>query len=444
MLRILLSLITVAAFCYLAWELKSVATAEAHGAVILAAVCASAMILFTGGDIVCSRRRDRLKRQSNERLIARTSALKDVQAKLNIADGAQCITELVTVVRELSERERLIADYSSDAIICLNRDLKILSINPAVRKHWHLEPAALVGSAIDKLIHPSSLQSAKEQLGALSAELPSSVFETEVLTGFGTTVDSSWTVEYSKSDDLLFIVATDISARKSVERLRRQLFSMLGHDLRVPLTAIQFTLALIDKDDSISASGRQALLDAQRSASRAINLSSDMLDLQQAEEGKLNLRRQQVALYELVSATLSEFEAHAAENGQSFEIQIPEMLAAMADEDRLKQVLANLLSNAIKFGESGLICITGEARDADVVAISVHNAGMPIKDQDRALLFQPYGQGERVTGQVVGSGLGLALCKLLVVAMSGSMEVRDSEILSGACFTVVLPAATLE
>jgi PAS domain S-box-containing protein len=442
--NILLCLLTVAALCYVALVSRSLPAQASDHITITCACCAAIVVLIIGLAQILTVRKLRLRRQEIQVLFSRASVLEQFKS-LIIVDEWKCIKELTTLVREFSERERLIADYSSDVIICLSADLRILSISPAVRKHWALDPAALVGASIDHVIHRPITEDAHEHLRRMGPDLAVHTFETQVATGSNTVLDTLWTVEYSKSDALLFVIAADITARKTVERLRRQLFSMLGHDLRVPLTAIQFTLSAIGKDATLSAATRESLLEANRSVYRAINLSTDMLDLQQAEEGKLNLKRQQIALSELVASTITEFQAQLTQQDQAMETDVPEGLGVMADEDRLKQVLANVISNAIKYGSSGRIVIEGKSA-ANVVQLSIHNSGTPIADQDKERLFLPYGQ-IRTTEEdqiMAGSGLGLALSKLLVNAMSGTITVFDSDVLSGACFTITLPACSWE
>ncbi len=437
---ILACLITVSAFTYLSHVLASSGLSQdLKPCIFICAFASSALVLAVGCDFVLKKRNRRLENELLKGVIGFSGAPKSVSELSKVGNWNACLNELIRMLSELSERERLIADYSSDISICLGTEMQILAINPAVRKHWSLEPAIIVGKPFTALINPCLLPSFVERFVNIGLLKTTDTLETQIVTGMNSIVDVELTVDYSKTDNLFFLVASDISARKAVERLRAQLFSMLGHDLRVPLTAVQFAISLLLKDTALSDSGRSVLLEAQYSVSRAINLSSDMLDMQQAEEGALKLKKQQVFVKELVSLTCAEFQSQAAAAKQTFELEISDEFSVLADEDRLKQVIANLISNAIKYGESGIIKIDARLLDGATVELSVHNSGKPIRDQDKALLFQPYGQTLNAASAVRSSGLGLALCRTLLLAMSGSISVKDSNQLSGTCFSLSLP-----
>ncbi len=442
MYSLIVGVITVVTSVFVSYLLNPIGTWQAQLGIFASAASCATIIFKIGWDSIQTQRVQRIEKETLTRLVKSSTTAQSLPQLAGFSQWQQCCKEMSRVIQELSERERLIADYSGDVVLCLDSQLQILSVNPAVRKHWNLEPAALIGQPVENLIHSHCRQMLVGRLSDTCSRRSVESFETEVITGQGTNLDTLWTAEYSTSEDLLFIVAVDISARKSVERLRQQLFYMLGHDLRVPLTAVQFALAVIGKEESLSSSSTKAVHDAQTSVARAINLSSDMLDLQQAQEGKLKLKKQEVAVRELIVDCAGEFEAQAAEHGQSFQIELADELMVCADEDRLKQVIANLISNATKYGAGGLLIIDSvQHRASGMIEVRVHNAGQLISTLDKTALFLPYGRNVAEAGatSVRSSGLGLALCKTLVTAMSGSIDAGDSDRLSGACFSLLLP-----
>jgi signal transduction histidine kinase len=113
-------------------------------------------------------------------------------------------------------------------------------------------------------------------------------------------------------------------------------------------------------------------------------------------------------------------------------------MIALADDDKLRQVLLNLLSNAVKFTpEGGEIALLAE-QDTNHVRIVVRDTGIGIADQYLDRIFDPFVQLERrLTNVVSGTGLGLAISRDLARAMGGDITVA-SEPGRGSTFTVSL------
>jgi signal transduction histidine kinase len=123
----------------------------------------------------------------------------------------------------------------------------------------------------------------------------------------------------------------------------------------------------------------------------------------------------------------------------SFNSRAPESpMIALADDDKLRQVLLNLLSNAVKFTpEGGEIALLAE-HDVQYVRIVVRDTGIGIADQYLDRIFDPFVQLERrLTNVVSGTGLGLAISRDLARAMGGDIIVA-SEPGRGSTFTVML------
>jgi signal transduction histidine kinase len=120
----------------------------------------------------------------------------------------------------------------------------------------------------------------------------------------------------------------------------------------------------------------------------------------------------------------------------------PPALSVSADADRLQQVLLNLLTNASKFTpEDGEVWISCEAAEA-TVKIHVADTGVGIPADQLTRIFEPFAQVDAAAvASQQGVGLGLAISRELVRAMSGELSVA-SEPGKGSTFTITLPAAT--
>ena len=127
--------------------------------------------------------------------------------------------------------------------------------------------------------------------------------------------------------------------------------------------------------------------------------------------------------------------------GVSFSMDLAEKSPMiMGNQKRLKQVLKNLLSNAVKFTQSGTVTLQTRVED-DFVVIELTDTGIGISQEYLDKLFTPFIQEDtRLNREFSGTGLGLALAKLLIDLMHGRIE-AESKKGEGSTFRVYLPAA---
>jgi CheY-like chemotaxis protein/anti-sigma regulatory factor (Ser/Thr protein kinase) len=119
----------------------------------------------------------------------------------------------------------------------------------------------------------------------------------------------------------------------------------------------------------------------------------------------------------------------------------PDDVLALADQQRLLQVLLNLVGNAVKYGGPRAdVEVSWFKTEGGQVRIAVRDSGPGIPAEELERMFAPFERLDRATGKVEGTGLGLALAKSLVEAMRGSLSV-SSVLGEGSVFSVVLPAA---
>ena len=241
-------------------------------------------------------------------------------------------------------------------------------------------------------------------------------------------------------------VAMDITRQKQVEaelrhsaELRERLIGVLGHDLRNPLSAIDASAVLLQRDKALGPGGARAAERIRKSASRMERMLSDILDFARSSlGGGLPVYRGRVNLHDVCRSTLEELQVTWPE--RRFELSVQGDPWGEWDGDRLAQVVGNLVSNALRHGEDDtpvrveLLGLQGEVR------LGVHNAGPPIPSELRARLFQPFQHGPTARGG--GSvGLGLYIVREVARAHGGDVEVHSASG-EGTRFTVRLPRAS--
>uniref|UniRef100_UPI00274265E8 sensor histidine kinase n=1 Tax=Actinoplanes sp. RD1 TaxID=3064538 RepID=UPI00274265E8 len=165
----------------------------------------------------------------------------------------------------------------------------------------------------------------------------------------------------------------------------------------------------------------------------------DLQVLALAEAGDLQYHRVPVDLAELVTTAATAHRAVAAEAGIELTVDAPHPVDAVADPDRLRQVLGNLLSNAVRYTDSGgTVSVHVFAAGADAV-LTVRDTGVGMSADDVRRVFDRFWRADparqRATG---GTGLGLTIAHQIVTDHGGRIEVASRPHL-GTTFTVRIP-----
>jgi len=226
--------------------------------------------------------------------------------------------------------------------------------------------------------------------------------------------------------------------------MREDLFEMAIHDLRNPLGVIVGTLELLGEElgDIVPPDLRSVLNSAEGGAHQMLTLVDNLLGIQRLEEGKAPVDRSEVDLLGLLRTTLRLMKPRGEEKGLALVDELPaELPLVWADWNILTRVVVNLLDNAIKFTPSGgTITLSASAREAEV-QVTVADTGVGIAPEDQDRVFEKF-ERVREPGRPheVGTGLGLAFCKLALEAHGGRIWVQSKEG-AGSQFAFTLPTS---
>jgi PAS domain S-box-containing protein len=254
---------------------------------------------------------------------------------------------------------------------------------------------------------------------------------------------------------------------EGASRTKSEFLANMSHELRTPLNAIiGFSEVLRDGlIGELTHQQRAFIGDIFSSGKHLLSLINDILDLSKVEAGKMMLDLEPVHLSSLFVNSLSIIREKAATRHIRLTMDAPEDLGAtQADSRKVKQIVYNLLSNAVKFtGEGGDVMLRasrvprGEvgrpsgpwrgrsspstvADDfAEFLKISITDSGIGISPEGLERLFKPFSQIDSgLARKFEGTGLGLAMVKLLAELHGGTVAV-ESSVGVGSCFTVWLP-----
>jgi two-component system sensor histidine kinase ResE len=169
-------------------------------------------------------------------------------------------------------------------------------------------------------------------------------------------------------------------------------------------------------------------------------LVAGLLDLARLESGQVVLEPVPVDLGTAIERVRARFEPLAAEQGVELRVASASGLEAMADDDRLAQVLGNLVDNALRHTpRGGVVELAGRRQGRGIVAVSVRDTGIGIGGDRLEQLTGHPGVG-LPEGQGDGLGLGLAIVREIVAALGGTIAIESREG-QGTTVTVTLPAA---
>jgi PAS domain S-box-containing protein len=247
-------------------------------------------------------------------------------------------------------------------------------------------------------------------------------------------------VEFDETESIQWILR-DNTARKELDALRDDMTSMIFHDIRSPLGNIVSSLEMMNGIQSQDDTLPSLLTIAQNSAARINRLINSLLDINRLESGQQILDQNAVDPLELIREALHEVGPAARGRDQILINAAAEGLPFIwVDVDMAHRVLINLLENAIKFTPvGGRIEVGAQAMEGAFVKFWVKDSGAGIPADAQASIFDKF---TRVRGEnrIAGLGMGLAFCRLAVLAHGGSIWV-ESEPGDGATFWLTLPVA---
>ncbi|WNV91884.1 HAMP domain-containing sensor histidine kinase [Umezawaea sp. Da 62-37] len=228
-------------------------------------------------------------------------------------------------------------------------------------------------------------------------------------------------------------MAADLAA---ADRQRRELIANVSHELRTPITALRAVLENVV--DGVAPADGPTMRTALAQTERLGRLVAELLDLSKVDAGVLALDRREFAVAPLLADVVAEAEvaARAGKRGVRFTVDVsPPGATAVADRERVHQVVVNLLDNAVRHGPANGRVDVRARSGADGLVVEVVDEGPGIAREDRERVFERFTRGERAGGG--GTGLGLNIARWVVDLHGGSIAVVDGP---GCRIRVTLPA----
>ena len=263
------------------------------------------------------------------------------------------------------------------------------------------------------------------------------------------------------------LIGTDNTARKHAEEERKKLeealelirqdqmrfkdefLSHVSHELRSPLTAIkQFTTILLGGlAGELNKEQREYQQIVLKNIRQLQSMIDDLLEVTRLETGKLTVELERVSVMIAVTDTFNTLKGSARAKGVTLSYDLPPNLPSVhADPTRLRQILIILLDNAIKFTpEGGSVTVKAlvQQQDTRLLLLEVSDTGCGINPEITDDIFERlYQVSERTEGSRKGLGLGLYICKELVMRQGGTIWAKRRP-QNGSTFSFTLPVFSL-
>ncbi len=333
-----------------------------------------------------------------------------------------------------SEHERSKLDITinniQDGVILLDKNNKIILINPAAQKAFGLGLGDLTRKPVLEAITHHDFVTLLNSISDNPLKFHEIMFED------GRVFSS----QYTPIPDIgAVITLEDISHLKMLDRLKSDFIHTISHDLRSPLTAIMGYIELLDRVGPLNDQQKQFVKHVQNSAQNITMLVNDLLDLGRIEAG-FDTRKDAVALDQILQFTVDNLGRQIIDKKLDFSVYIESDLPVLRGNPiRLRQMVDNLLVNAVKYTpENGKVSV-GLRREDSQVVFEVSDTGVGIPATDQPHIFDKFYRASNAPKGTPGTGLGLAIVRSIVENHQGRIWV-ESNVGQGTKFVVVLPA----
>jgi PAS domain S-box-containing protein len=378
----------------------------------------------------------------------------------------QCNIRDITDRRQAQEDQlHLAAIVSScdDAILSKDLDGIVTSWNTAAERMYGYSAQEMVGQPITRIFPPDRQEEFRQVMEHIRQGEQVDHFETMRVRKDGTSLPVSITVSPIRERSGTIVgastIARDITMQKVLEQQREAFVSLVTHELKTPLTALQANVQLAQRRLRRLLTQATSLFEEQQQTLEEVllmlgrsqqplrvqqRLIDDLLDLSHIQQDQVELRLATFDLIKLVWEIVQDYQAAYPSRLILLELPEQDSLPVHADQDRITQVLGNYLTNALKFAPESEPVRVGITVKAATVQVWVADQGPGLSVEQQAHIWKRFyqiSQPPLQNGWKAGLGLGLYLCEQLIHRQQGEVGV-ESRPGQGATFWFALPLQT--
>ncbi len=402
--------------------------------------------------------------------------IRDITERKEIENGLEKTRKELVVIKEsadeVSEFAENIINTVREPLLLLDKELRVVKASHSFFDFFKVSSEETIGTLIYDLgNHQWNIPKLRELLETILPE--KTTFDNyEVEHDFSTIgkrimlLNARKIQRGSGKEQIILLAIEDITERKKNENelskakaeaeranfAKSEFLSRMSHELRTPMNSILGFAQLMEMGE-LSPIHKKNVTQIMKSGKHLLELINEVLDMAKIEAGRLTVSLEPVEVFGIIWETI-DIVRHLAEENQiqlKSDASTSKLLFVKTDHQRLKQVLLNLINNAVKYNRQGGSVKVGctiqkpvsskgyeEARNENVIRISVTDTGKGIAKEYIEKLFKPFERIGAERTETEGTGLGLAISEKLIKAMGGRIGV-ESEVGKGSTFWVELP-----
>ncbi len=237
-----------------------------------------------------------------------------------------------------------------------------------------------------------------------------------------------------------FKMVQNRTREKQLLQSKSEFITIAAHQLRTPLTGINWTFETLSKDPDLKPDNKKLVDEAYAGGQRLMKIVNDLLDVSKIEEGKFGYQLENINLTEFAADILASANLLAKEFSVKLYFDKPAgPIVVKIDPQKLGMVFNNLLANAIRYNvENGEVIVKIEKlSDKPFVRISIKDTGTGIPAEEINKLFTKFYRGGSVMS-TIGSGLGLYIARNVIRQHGGEIW-AESAVGRGSTFYFTLP-----
>ncbi|MEK7138043.1 MAG: ATP-binding protein [Patescibacteria group bacterium] len=358
----------------------------------------------------------------------------------------------------LTEREELrsVVLNLEDATVIYDRNFKILFFNPSAEKLFDLELKDVIGTTVT----PQDMEiEARQRLAqVIYPSLAPSIATRSKAGVYPQIVD----ISFENPDMELRVMTSPIGDKgggilgfmKVIEDRTREQFllrsksefvTVASHQLRGPVTNINWALETLSKDQSVGEGSKDLVDNALKAGQQLLKIIEDLINIAKIEEGRFGYNFEPTDLGQFINNILSQVmpQARRASIKVFFDKPKEPLPQVMINREKMTMVFYNFLDNAIRYNvQNGEVVVKIEPVAGEpFVQVSVKDTGIGIPSNEINKIFGKFFRADNALKfQTEGSGLGLYINKNIVLAHGGKIW-AESEINRGTTFLFTLPTS---
>jgi len=224
----------------------------------------------------------------------------------------------------------------------------------------------------------------------------------------------------------------EIESLKQNETFRKEFLQNLSHEFKTPVFAIQgYVDTLLQGAMENPETNKRFLEKTAKNTERLVTLLKDLDEISKLERGELKIHKQYFVIQDLIKEVFESLFWKAEQHNITFSFKkgCEQPLTVFADKEKIRQVLGNLVDNSIKYGRHGgnVVASVYNTDDKNIL-IEISDDGMGINEKYIDRVFERFFRTTEGRGRdVMGSGLGLSICKHIIEAHGHNIHVRSKE-----------------